>query len=439
MKTRMIVITLAFIALLGFNGIGQFQQADATETENTQPSALSTSGMVCEDIQCSPALAVRNGEIFAAWVEPTEDGQASVIKFASSTDEGNTFSAPQAIEVTIGSHVQNPVVGVANNGDLLLIWTDDRDGDMDVFASTSQDNGSTWRWDETEAFHNISNNDGDSLNPTLDLGFDGTFVIAWSDDSFVDGLNPAGYRNIFVCAGRLDDLAMTQTFNVSQGSVTASRYQAEAPAIAVNPNRPLSAMFIVWEQEGTRAQDVFFHQTTAFSPINVSNNDDTDSKQVDIIVRMSDQTSGPESGQQVITVWIERVDGEDQVMLSIANDSGLALTDPGFNDTPLNLSQSDESTANPIMAVNENNNFFVAWTQEDESARSRSTIQLVSMVDVLGLPQEVSSSDLDLSASNVNVGADNNNVYLIWVEENLTDGSTNIVFSKQNLDSIRIF
>jgi len=439
MKTKLIALTLAFISMLGLTGIGQFQQADALEQDTTTFKTLSLSSTVCEDINCAPSIAVDNGDVFAVWVEPTEDGTNSVIKMVSSTDEGNTFSTPQSIDVTMGSDVQDPIIGLANNGDLLLVWTDERDGDVDVYASVSQDNGITWTWDANGDVHNISNNDGDSLNPTLDLGNDSTFVIAWSDDSATDGINPNGYRNIFVCAGRLDDLALTQTFSVSQGSVSSSRYEAEAPALAVNPNRPLSGMYIVWEQEGDRAQDVFFHQTTAFNPLNISNNDDTDSKQVDIIVRNPDLIPGPDSSQQVITVWVERVDGEDQVMLSIANDIGLALTDPGFSDEPINLSQSNESASNPTMAINDESNFFVTWTQEDESTRNRNTIQLVSMVDVLGLPQEASNPDLNFSASNVSVGADNNNVYLIWVEENLTDGSTNIVFSKQNLDNIRIF
>jgi hypothetical protein len=434
----MIALTLAFIAVLGFNSIGQFQPIEQNQ-DNAVFVNLSNSGVVCGNLDCAPSIAVDNSDIYVVWVEPIEGDTTSAINIVRSANEGDNFTTPRVIELTAGTNVSDPIIAVASNGELLLLWTDNRDSDFDLYASISQDQGVTWSWDETEDFHDVSNNDGDSLNPALDLGIDGTFVIAWSDDSIVDDLNPDGFRNIFVCAGRLNDLAMTQTFNVSQSTVISSRYGAETPAIAVHPNFPLGLMFVAWAQEGSRSEDVFFHQTTAFNPINVSNLDSIDANQVDIAIRNPSQLSTPNEGEQVLTVWVERVDGEDQVMLSIANNSGLPLTDPGFSTTPVNVSQSAESASNPIIATNNNGNFFVAWRQEDEDVRYRNTIQMASMVDVLGLPQEMSNIDIHLSARNVSISANDNSVFLIWMEENLDDGSTNIMFSNQNIDDIRIF
>jgi hypothetical protein len=94
------------------------------------------------------AAVAGDGTLYAAWADGSE------IAFASSRDGGRTFSRSRSILRTAPSYfdVFNvsrgngfPQIGVdPRNNRLFLIWADYRNGDIDVFGSTSGDRGKTW-------------------------------------------------------------------------------------------------------------------------------------------------------------------------------------------------------------------------------------------------------------------------------------------------------
>lgn len=428
MKARWIFLTVVFSVLVSTLGHGQFQQEVFT------PINVSNSGVAClNEDNCRPAMVARNGDIYVAWIEEDADGNLSTVRFSRSDNEGDTFTEPVTIAEASGFNVRDVSLKLLPNEDLILVWADDRNNNFDVFVTLSNDEGDTWEWDANNPVLNLSDNDGDSLSPAVDSGILETFVVVWSDDTEAENLNPDGARNIFVRAGRADDASLTETFNVSKGFLSTIRFPSERPAIAINPNRPLRSMFIAWEQEGNRFKDILFHQTSGFNPFNISNSDNSESQRVAIALRSPVGAADIERGQQVIAVWEERVGSVTQILLNIARDADLFLADPGFGEAPLDLSQAQRSASAPAITVNEQNHFFIAWHQEDRNNRNRSLVRLVAAVDVLGLPQRVSQEATTLSATNVALAADANNVYIVWLEENLDTEAQDIVFTRRQI------
>ncbi len=428
MKARWLYLAVIFSVLVSTLTTGQFQQADFIAVN------VSNSGVAClDEDSCRPSVVAQSGDVFVVWTEEDADGTLSTVRFSRSDNEGDTFTAPTTIAEASGFNPKNVSIDLLANGDLILVWADDRNGNFDIFVTLSNNEGSSWRWDSSNPVLNLTSNEGDSLAPTLDTGNMDTFVVAWSDDSEEDDLNPDGARNIFVRAGRADDASLTETFNVSRGFLSTVRFPADRPALAVNPNRPLRSMFFAWEQEGNRFNDIFFHQTSAFNPINISNSESAQSENVVLAVRNPLNLSDIGIGQQVIAVWQERVSGETQIFLNTAQEGDLVLTDPGFGKASLNLSQAPRSASSPAIAINEANQFFIAWHQEDPDVRNRNIVRLVSVVDVLGLAQEVSSNDENFSFTNVALAADANNVYILLLEKNLSSNTVDVLFTRQEI------
>jgi len=428
MKARLLLLTLTLSVLISTLTTGQFQQVDFI------PVNISNSGLAClNEDSCRPSVTAKNGDVYATWTEEDASGNLSIVRFSRSDNEGDAFTVPTTIDVASGFNVQNLTIEILANDDLILVWSDDRNNNFDVFVTLSNDEGNSWEWDPNNPVLNLSNNEGDSLGPSLDHGNMDTFVVAWSDDTEDDELNPDGARNIFVRAGRARDASLTETFNVSKGFLSNARFPAERPALAINPNRPLRSMFFAWEQEGNRFNDIFFHQTSAFNPINISNSENAQSSNIVIGIRNPLSPNEFDVGQQVITVWEERISGDTQILLNIAQDGDLFLTDPGFGEASLNLSQAQGSAGLPAITVNDASQYFIAWHQEDPNTRRRNLVKLVPVVDVLGLPQEVSKNDTNLSAANVALAADDNNVYIIWLEENLDTDVVDVVFTRQQI------
>ena len=83
---------------------------------------------------------------------------------------------------------RTPRLGTAG-GDLYAIWADNRNGDRDIFYTTSPDNGLTWgdgiagndgRVDDTDRNANASDDASDQMDPAIATDGFGVYV-AWSD------------------------------------------------------------------------------------------------------------------------------------------------------------------------------------------------------------------------------------------------------------------
>lgn len=89
-----------------------------------------------------------DGTVYVAWAD------ANTIAFTSSSDGGKTFAPSRSVIETAPPYF--PVPGIERgdgfpqigadqqHGTLYLTWSDYRNGDIDVFAATSSDQGATW-------------------------------------------------------------------------------------------------------------------------------------------------------------------------------------------------------------------------------------------------------------------------------------------------------
>jgi len=94
-----------------------------------------------------PTIAVVSGTVVVAWagdaVSPLRNDLD--IYAARSLDGGITWSPTQSVTTDVGGwNVFSPSLAAGPGGDLLLSWSDERNGFQQIYASRSLDEGQTW-------------------------------------------------------------------------------------------------------------------------------------------------------------------------------------------------------------------------------------------------------------------------------------------------------
>lgn len=124
----------------------------------------------------SPQLAVgADGGINVVW---EDDGSGiSKISFSRSTDKGATFSAVKKVSNGTGN-ASGPVIAVDQSGNIDLAWVDDSPGRFVIMFSRSADKGATF-----SSPANASNVTGDSANPQMAVDANGNIYVAWQNNT----------------------------------------------------------------------------------------------------------------------------------------------------------------------------------------------------------------------------------------------------------------
>ena len=162
------------------------------------PSVVNTNAGSDSGNDYTPRLATDGlGTWVAVW-SSFEDlggslGADSDILFARSTDDGDSWSAPAALNsnASVDSGADSaPQIATDGTGNWVVIWnsTDTLAGtisdDLDILFSRSTDNGQTWTPVAALNGNAATDSWGDE-NPSLALDSAGNWLAAWrSDDSF---------------------------------------------------------------------------------------------------------------------------------------------------------------------------------------------------------------------------------------------------------------
>jgi len=140
----------------------------------TSPTNVSKTPGSCSH----PEMAVdKSGSINIVWSDTRAGVKGHDIFFARSQDNGKTWTEPQDISKTDGV-ATSPVVAVGPDQSIHVAWRDTASGDTrpDIFYASSTDQGKTW----TKA-KDISNTPKWSSDPTIAVSDDGIVHVSWLD------------------------------------------------------------------------------------------------------------------------------------------------------------------------------------------------------------------------------------------------------------------
>jgi hypothetical protein len=273
----------------------------STDGGNTWSAAVKVND-VSTGTQRSPAMATDSaGKVYLVW----EDGRGTDFDIFISVgeDPGTGFAFGTSTRVDDGTtgDATDPAVAVEGTT-VYMVWTDSRNGNPDIFCSSSANGGATWS-------AAVMVNDGaisDSVSPSVAAGA-GKVYAAWSDNS-------DGNYDIYFSSSADGGATWSAAVKLNGGTTG----DATSVSVAVDA----STVFVVWADARTDSGDIYFRRSTD-SGANWSTE-----KKVNTDAGTALQTA-PEcaaSGTKVYLVWQDSRDGDPNIYFSESADSGANFT-----------------------------------------------------------------------------------------------------------------
>jgi hypothetical protein len=398
---QIIIIIIVGILLQSVSATQEdnFESSDKIDQNST--SYFSNTTNLSNNIGHSerPQLTLHGNNVYVVWIDDTS-GKRSIY-FKRSTDSGCTFGSTIDLGNQKGASI-DPKIDVSGNN-VYVVWEHTPSNNGAIYFARSTDNGSTF-----SSSRNLGNNTGFIGFPQIAVSGSNVYVV-WHDAT----------HGIFFA--RSTDNGATFSSNKNLGDNTGSN---GFPQIAVSGDN----VYVVWRDP---TYGIFFARSTdngaTFgSPVILYGvkNEGIGSKV------FSPRITADPTGDNVYVTWYSGdIVQHARVKALISDIQYIRSTDNGatFGDI-VNLSNYSGWSINPQIAVSQNNNVYVVWTNNFQEKYgqvflTRSTDNGATFGDIVNL-----SNYSGWSINPQIAVSQNNNVYVV-LTSNAT-GNEEIFFKK---------
>jgi hypothetical protein len=298
----------------------------------------------------SPALSVGfGGEVIIVWSD-NRDGDNDI--YASWRRPGDvTFTPPLQVNDDSPTPAQqlNPAVVIDRAGTAHVLWVDNRLGNADIFWSKLPRGGNTWS--PSRRVH--QNGVGMQMQPALARDGRGAVYAAWVDNR--------GQQAVIAAA-----VLPPNSANWSPGEIVGGNASFPAGALPANPDIVVDfggAVHVAWDdaRDVAAGRDIY-HSMKAPGPGGVWSQH----------ARINDDSSGADqlaprlaaSPGGVIAVWSDERMGDGDIYRAWFGDQGWG------ENRRLNSDETTTSQVGPDVALDRDGNAFIVWTDASDPATS---------------------------------------------------------------------
>jgi len=126
----------------------------------------------------APDIAIDSSDnLHIVWRDDTPGNRE--IYYKKGTDGGTTWTTSQRLSVTPGDSQEEPAIAIDSSGNLHVVWYDSTPGNFEIYYKKSADGGTTWTADQR-----LTENSGESRDPTIAIDSSNNIYIVWSDHPF---------------------------------------------------------------------------------------------------------------------------------------------------------------------------------------------------------------------------------------------------------------
>ena len=183
----------------------------------------------------SPRIAVSGSNVYVAWKDNTPGNYEIFMK--KSANGGATWSTNKRLSNNASTSL-NPSIAV-NDSNVYVTWEDNIPGNYEIYFKKSVDGETIWTKNK-----NLSNNSGNSLNPSIAVNGLNVYVV-WEDDT--PG-NPEIYFRESIDGGTT--WATTENRSNNTGN-------SLSPSIAVDGSDPYAVPYAVWSDNTPGNPEIF--------------------------------------------------------------------------------------------------------------------------------------------------------------------------------------
>jgi hypothetical protein len=298
---------------------------------------------------------------------------------------------------------------VVDGPNVYCVWSDARDGGMDIYFNRSTDGGATWQLSDARLDTDLRGA-ADSADPQIARSGRSLFVV-WEDSR-------GGGRDIYF--QRSGDAGATWlNADVRLDSDAPGEALSEDPVLGVDG----SAVHVAWEEERDGQRDVYYRGSTdggvTFRPEVVLNTAPGAS--------YSDRPRLAVSGARVYVAWKDNRSGAYDIHVNASANGGLTWLAP---DVRVETGVLGASDSNDPEITAEGDNVYIVWS---DSRSGNADIRLNRSSDG-GLSWLIADMRIDTDPVGAGVSirpqvrCAAGNVYVAWVDTR--DGNADIRFSR---------
>jgi len=289
------------------------------------------------DDQCNPVIAIGSDDkLYVAW-QDNRQGDWDI--YVSTSVDGISWSTNTRINDPNNGNQVNPAIVVDGQSpnQVYVVWQDDRAGNQDIYIAVSNNGFAT-----PAVSQQITSNSSDQVEPAIAADSDNTIYVVWTDT------RNNGKNDIYGAAsnnGPWTNIAVV-TEEDSQSS----------PAISTEAVGDI--LHLVWVDDRSGDDDIFYDKTIGgLSPLTGSSIIDSFEAGTDQISPVIITTGSTGNDLKVFACWRdERNADADLYFAEISSDSG---TNVFVGDDGTNTDQSE-----PAIGIDGHGYPYLVWTNE---------------------------------------------------------------------------
>lgn len=286
--------------------------------------------------QSAPAIAVDSeGNIYVVW-QDDRDGDYDI--YFTKFEDGSASLINPNIKISNGSGSQSaPAIALDSEGVIYIVWEDYRWGDYDIYLTKSEDGGETWLSENKRV--NTGGAGSTQLNPAIAVDSSGTIYVAWED-----------WVNYDVVFSKSTDGGETWTTYIRVNDVITNSQGNPSIAVGTSGN-----IYLIWEDYRNSNGDIYFAKSEDkggnWTSPNIKVNDGSTGTQQSPAIAVS-------STGTIYATWHDNRNGNRDIYFSYSINEGITWVDP-------NLRVDDDTTLRtqgfPTIGVGQRGPVYVVW------------------------------------------------------------------------------
>lgn len=369
-------------------------------------------GITTANQELTSLVLDKSGKLHVVWAD--DRNGYDDIYYANSTDGGDTWSSSVCVDDASSVHARAPSIAVDDEGNVYVVWYDDRSGNYDVYFAKSTDGGITWTKPNTRVNDVTTYQQQVPSIAVFGNGATANVYVAWTDNRF------AATNDMDVYLSNSTDGGNTFNTSICVNDDFTNEYQL-SPSVAVDNNGNL---YVAWyDRRNLINYDIYFRRSNDGGNSWTANskrvNDDTTNDQMWPSIAVSNDI--------VYVAWDDDRDG------IFTGDVYFANSTDGGSNFGVNKKINDVTTSGyysyPKIAAN-GMNAYAVWQDHRDGNNNIYFSKSIDGGNTWGSPNDrVDDSPPVWHQEYPSVAIDNTYVYVVWQDER-RDPRGDIYFSK---------
>jgi hypothetical protein len=339
----------------------------------------------------NPSISAYGNNVYIVWNQANEAG-GNEIYFSRSINNGINFEEPKNL-LASSTEPMHPRVTSSQN-ETFVVWNQATGiQPNEVLFTQSLNNGENF-----EKPINVSNNEGNSLNPKI-ANMNGTIIIVWNDNS------QNNKNDILLAMSDTGGETFENTVNLSNNTGDSINPEIYVTTSSIN---------VAWEdssQVNSSSHDILFTKNNGTNigfekPINLSNNDGESLDPTMLAI-----------GSNVYVAWRDSSEGNNEIFLSKSVDNGANF------GHPTNLSNSTGDSNGQDLGIS-GTNIYAVWSDDSIGNGDILFIKSNNYGDTFSKTKNLSNNQEASTIPHILLIGDKE--YVLWKDETINGGQVKI-------------